>query len=245
MTKRTSRPAAQQERQIADGDIRKQEYLFAPEAAAPAADTTAKVQWPKYVRLQRQRRVLATRLRIPPPVNQFNITADKPLATRIFKFLDDLKPKTKKAKAQQIKKAAGASEKSLAPAAVASGKSIEYGIKDVTALVEANRAKLVVIANDVEPIEIVVWLPALCRRFGTPFVIVKTKARLGAVVGLSTTSAIAVGDVKSENRKELQQILDQITADDVGPNKEEFGQWGGGKLSEETIQKLRQQGKHD
>jgi large subunit ribosomal protein L7Ae len=237
--------AAQQERQITDADIRKQEFLFVPEAAAPAADTTAKVQWPRYVRLQRQRRILAQRLKVPAPLNQFTFTADKPLALRIFKFLDHYKPETQKAKAERLKKAAEASAGSLAPAAVATGKAIEYGIKDVTTLVEAGRAQLVVIASDVDPIEIVVWLPALCRRIGVPYVIVKTKARLGAVVGLNTTSAIAIAEVKSEHKKELQQILDAVTADYTNVYKDRINEWGGGVLSDETIEKLRAQGKHD
>lgn len=37
------------------------------------------------------------------------------------------------------------------------------------------------IAHDVDPIELVVWLPALCRKMEIPYCIVKGKARLGAV----------------------------------------------------------------
>jgi len=38
-----------------------------------------------------------------------------------------------------------------------------------------------VIAHDVDPIELVVWLPALCRKMEIPYCIVKGKARLGTV----------------------------------------------------------------
>jgi ribosomal protein L7Ae-like RNA K-turn-binding protein len=38
------------------------------------------------------------------------------------------------------------------------------------------------IPNDVDPIELVVFLPALCRKMGVPYAIVKGKARLGTVV---------------------------------------------------------------
>ena len=37
------------------------------------------------------------------------------------------------------------------------------------------------IAHDVDPIELVVWLPALCRKMNVPYCIVKGKARLGQV----------------------------------------------------------------
>ena len=36
-----------------------------------------------------------------------------------------------------------------------------------------NKARLVVIAHDVDPIELVVWLPALCRKMEVPYCIVK------------------------------------------------------------------------
>jgi hypothetical protein len=48
--------------------------------------------------------------------------------------------------------------------------------------VEKKKAQLVLIANDVDPIELVIFLPALCRKMGVPYCIVKNKARLGRVV---------------------------------------------------------------
>lgn len=48
-----------------------------------------------------------------------------------------------------------------------------------------NKAQLVVIAHDVDPIELVVWLPALCRKMEIPYCIVKGKARLGSVILLT------------------------------------------------------------
>lgn len=43
----------------------------------PKRDLSRFVKWPKYVRLQRQKAVLQTRLKIPPPINQFHTTLDK------------------------------------------------------------------------------------------------------------------------------------------------------------------------
>jgi large subunit ribosomal protein L7Ae len=46
------------------------------------------VKWPKYVRLQRQRRVLSMRLKVPPVLNQFVTRAlDKNQAETLFKLL--------------------------------------------------------------------------------------------------------------------------------------------------------------
>jgi large subunit ribosomal protein L7Ae len=46
-------------------------------------------------------------------------------------------------------------------------------------LVENKKAQLVVIARDVDPIELVVFLPVLCQKMGVPYCIIKGKARLG------------------------------------------------------------------
>jgi len=49
-----------------------------------------------------------------------------------------------------------------------------------------SKAQLVVIAHDVDPFELVVWLPALCRKMEVPYCIVKGKARLGSVLAHPT-----------------------------------------------------------
>jgi large subunit ribosomal protein L7Ae len=219
--------------------------LFTTAAAQPVANTTAKVQWPKYVRLQRQRRVLMKRLKVPPPVNHFNQTLDKATAVQVFKFLERYRPETKAERKQRLKAASNKAAGSLAPEEIPASKSLSYGVKDVTSLVESKKARLVVVANDVDPIEIVVWLPALCRKLDVPYCIVKNKARLGTVVGLSTTSCVALGDVKTEDRRALSSLVDAVTANFLNVYKEELHKWGGGELSEETIAKLRAQGKHE
>lgn len=47
----------------------------------PKKDLHRFVKWPKYVRIQRQRRVLNQRLKVPPALNQFTKTLDKNLGT--------------------------------------------------------------------------------------------------------------------------------------------------------------------
>lgn len=43
----------------------------------PKRDLSRFVRWPKYIRLQRQKAVLQSRLKIPPPINQFYSCLDK------------------------------------------------------------------------------------------------------------------------------------------------------------------------
>ena len=52
---------------------------------------------------------------------------------------------------------------------------VKYGLNHVTQLVESGKAQLVVIAHDVDPIELVIWLPALCKKQGIPYCIVKVR----------------------------------------------------------------------
>jgi large subunit ribosomal protein L7Ae len=61
----------------------------------------------------------------------------------------------------------------------------KFGLNHITHLVEEKKAKLVVIASDVDPVELVLWLPALCRKMGVPYVIVNNKGEMkgSAVAG--------------------------------------------------------------
>lgn len=54
----------------------------------------------------------------------------------------------------------------------------------ITTLVEQKEAALVIIAHDVDPIELVVWLPALCKRMDVPYVIVKVRLFPLTAVGM-------------------------------------------------------------
>ena len=89
---------------------------------------------------------------------------------------------------------------------------VKYGLNHTVALIEAKKASLVVIAHDVDPIELVVYLPALCRKMGVPYVIVKGKARLGKVVHKKTAAVLTVQDVKSEDQRELSTIVSAAKA---------------------------------
>merc|ERR1719272_461050 len=96
---------------------------------------------------------------------------------------------------------------------------IKFGLNHVTTLIEQKAAKLVVIAHDVDPIELVVWLPALCRKKDVPYCIIKGKGRLGMLVHKKAASCVALTSVRQEDKAEL---------DKLGDNTEVRRRWGGG-----------------
>lgn len=56
-------------------------------ALPPKKDLTRFVRWPQVVRIQRKRRILKQRLKVPPALNQFSKTLDKNLGRFAFSFL--------------------------------------------------------------------------------------------------------------------------------------------------------------
>ena len=72
---------------------------------------------------------------------------------------------------------------------------IKNGTNEVTKSIERGTAKLVVFAKDVNPPEVIMHIPLLCKEKGIPCVEVPSKEELGAAAGLQVgTSAIAVSE---------------------------------------------------
>ena len=118
-------------------------------------------------------------MKVPPSINQFKRTLDKNQASELFKLLVKYQPETKDAKQNRLEDAAKATAAGEATPTSPPPPTLKYGLKHVTTLIEQKKAKLVVIPHDVDPIELVLWVPALCRKMGIPFAIVKGKSRLG------------------------------------------------------------------
>jgi len=164
---------------------------------------------------------LYARLKTPPAINQFSRTLDKSTATQLFKLLVKYRPESQLARKNRLlataaAKLSNAEKKQSGTAAVRSTPLpkkpivIHYGINSVTRLVEKKKAKLVLIAHDVDPVELVVWLPSLCKKLEVPYCIVKGKSRLGALVGKKTCTALALVNVKKEDQNELHTLSSAI-----------------------------------
>merc|ERR1712146_790158 len=74
----------------------------------------------------------------------------------------------------------------------------------------SRKPRLVVIAHDVDPLELVLWLPTLCRKMNVPFCIVKGKARLGALCHQKTATAVALTAVDKQDERMLSQFCASV-----------------------------------
>ena len=70
---------------------------------------------------------------------------------------------------------------------------VRKGTNEATKAIERGEAKLVIIAEDVDPEEIVLHLPAICAEKALPFLYVASKKDLGLAAGLKVgTAAVAI-----------------------------------------------------
>ena len=78
---------------------------------------------------------------------------------------------------------------------------VKVGINEVTKAIEREKAKFVLVANDVNPKEIVMHLPMLCKEKKVPYSFVESKEELGnAGLNVSTTSVAVMDESRTEKR---------------------------------------------
>jgi len=217
-------------------------YVIGGDILPAKRDLSRYVRWPRYIRLQRQRAILKKRLSVPPAINQFTRALDKNQASTLFRLLAFYRPESEQEKKQRLVKAASTEAKGTAQADKGDKPYfVKFGLNHVTHLIETKKAKLVIIAHDVDPIELVVWLPALCRKMGVPYVIVKGKARLGHLIHQRTATVLAVTDVRKEDQAKLDQLVQSARIqynDDMTSRKK----WGGGimGIKAQHVQRARE-----
>jgi large subunit ribosomal protein L7Ae len=87
---------------------------------------------------------------------------------------------------------------------------VKRGVNETTKAVERGLAKLVVIAEDVDPEEIVMHLPVLCEEKKVPYGYVPSKLELGRVAGIDVAaSSVAIIDV-GEEKELLEEVIKKL-----------------------------------
>ncbi len=87
---------------------------------------------------------------------------------------------------------------------------VKKGTNETTKAVERGIAKLVIIAEDVEPEEIVMHLPPLCEEKGVPYIYVPSKQELGRAAGIDVAAASVCIVEPGEAKESLEEIISKI-----------------------------------
>ncbi|PBP25352.1 40S ribosomal protein S3aE [Diplocarpon rosae] len=202
----------------------------------PRRNLSRMVKWPEYVRLQRQRKILNLRLKVPPAIAQFQNVLDRNTAGKALSLLNKYRPESKTEKKDRLLKEATAIKEGKKKEDVSKKPyAVKYGLNHVVGLIENKKASLVLIPNDVDPIELVIFLPALCRKMGVPYAIIKGKARLGTVVHKKTAAVLALTEVRSEDKTELSKLIQAIKEGYAEKYEEAKRHWGGGIMGAKAV----------
>jgi large subunit ribosomal protein L7Ae len=98
--------------------------------------------------------------------------------------------------------------------------SVRKGTNETTKAVERAQAKLVLIAEDVDPPEVVAHIPIICEERKIPYIFVPTKQKIGSAIGIDVPAAAAciieLGDA-TPLVKEITKRLEEIK--NVGKDK--------------------------
>jgi len=198
----------------------------------PKRNLTKFVKWPLFIQLQRKKRIMLQRLKVPPALAQFAHTLDRNQCNQLFRILKKIAPETRAQKKERLQaeaatREAGGEVQKKTPIVV------KFGLNHVVSLVEDKKAKLVVIAHDVDPVELVAFLPTLCRKKGIPYCVVKSKSRLGSLCNQKTASCLAVTNVKPEEHKDFANFCNTMK-ESFNDNSEKWRKVGGGIMGNKS-----------
>ena len=88
---------------------------------------------------------------------------------------------------------------------------IRKGTNETTKAIERGIAKLVIIAEDVEPPEVVAHLPIICEERNVPFVFVPTRASMGPALGIDVGAASACIIESGDAQPLIDQVVSEIS----------------------------------
>jgi len=94
---------------------------------------------------------------------------------------------------------------------------VRKGTNEATKAVERAQAKLVVIAEDVDPPEVIAHLPMLCDERKIPYVFVPSKEKIGTSIGIDVPSAAACILKEGDAAGLIKEIITRIAEVRRGP----------------------------
>ena len=94
---------------------------------------------------------------------------------------------------------------------------VRKGTNEATKAIERAQAKLVVIAEDVDPPEVIAHLPLLCDERKIPYVFVPSKEKLGSAIGIDVPCASACIIKEGEATGLIKEIITRLEQVKRGP----------------------------
>lgn len=167
--------------------------------------------------ITRKRRLLEDALRCPPALFQFKKRMDLGLKERISEIIKKYRPETRQEKTERLIKEKEHGRTGPKPVIV------KFGLKHITKLVEQKRAKLVLIANNVDPIELALILPALCKKMGVSYAIYDTKETLGSLIGMKPSTCLCLCD----DVPGLGEVVKEVDEQFAKSYEADMKVWGG------------------
>ena len=87
---------------------------------------------------------------------------------------------------------------------------VKKGTNEATKAIERGVSKLIIIAEDVEPPEVVAHLPILCEERGAAYAFVPNKQELGKALGIEVTSAAAAILDSGDDQHIIDEVVTSI-----------------------------------
>jgi large subunit ribosomal protein L7Ae len=95
--------------------------------------------------------------------------------------------------------------------------AVRKGTNETTKAIERAQAKLVIIAEDVDPPEVVAHLPLLCEERKIPYIFVSTREQIGKALGIDVPAAAASIIKEGDATGLLKEIITRIEQVKRGP----------------------------
>lgn len=93
---------------------------------------------------------------------------------------------------------------------VAKTGKVKAGVNEVTKMIERGSAKLVVLAEDVSPEELLYHMPILCNEKKIPFVYFSQRKELGKVSGMNVSASCIAILNEGQAKKELDDVVKSV-----------------------------------
>ncbi len=100
--------------------------------------------------------------------------------------------------------------------------TVRKGVNEVTKSVERGLSTLVILAEDIEPEEVVMHIPTLCEQKKISYVYVPTKLELGKAIGMSVPCSSVAIEKAGEAQSAINEVISRVTG--KAPEKKESEQ---------------------